>query len=443
MSQFVRASKFRHVFAENPKIEHSWVGMRLATTTGEQSYIKASGKYFALATAGGGGPFSVYDLAHPGRVKEQGNQVLGHSSAVLDFDWNPFDDCMIASASDDSTVKVWQIPEDGMKDNITEPVVDLRGHGRKVMLCKWNPTVNMALASCSSDQAVKLWDVSRGSEMWTFNGNPELTNDLAWDHNGNLLATSCKDKHVRVIDGRTGTTASDFEAHEGSKSTKVVYLGASGHLASVGFTKQSQRELKIWDPRKNNTCLKKMDIDQAAGVILPFFDVDTNVLYLCGKGDGNVRYYEISHDDPFCYGLSEFRSTVSCKGACTVPKRANNILGCETMKILKLTVTDGVQPLSFIVPRKSDAFQEDIFPDSAAPVAAHGVDEWLAGSDKVPVTMSLDPAKAGAAHGGPAKPSMTRQTSVKSVSSLSKENDEMAKRIAYLETKLSEAGISF
>ena len=97
--------------------------------------------------------------------------------------------------------------------------------------------------------------------------------------------------------------------------------------------------------------------------------------------------------------LSEFRSTTSCKGMCMVPKRANNIMGCETAKMLKLTPNDGVQGLSFIVPRKSDAFQDDIFPDTAAPVAAHTADEWLAGSSKNPVTIPLDPAKAGSIPG--------------------------------------------
>ena len=44
-----------------------------------------------------------------------------------------------------------------------------------------------------------------------------------------------------------------------------------------------------------------------------------------------------------------------------VPKRGLNIMGCETARLLKLTA-NSVEPLSFHVPRKSEAFQEDIFP---------------------------------------------------------------------------------
>jgi len=182
----------------------------------------------------------------------------------------------------------------------------------------------------------------------------------------------------------------------------------------------------------------RIDIDQAAGVIMPFFDVDTNMIWLAGKGDGNIRYYEFVKHDPWCFPLAEFRSTTSCKGICIIPKRANDIMKCETARILKLTPNDGVQPLKFIVPRKSDAFQDDIFPDSAAGIAAHTADEWLAGSSKTPVLASLDPAKGGGggAAAGAKKPAM------KTMASVSAELAAANKKIAELEAKLKEAGIA-
>ena len=32
---------------------------------------------------------------------------------------------------------------------------------------------------------------------------------------------------------------------------------------------------------------------RGAGVILPFYDEESSLLYLAGKGDGNIRYYEV------------------------------------------------------------------------------------------------------------------------------------------------------
>ena len=36
MSSFIRASKYRHVYVEPPKVDQTYKGFRLATVTGEQ-----------------------------------------------------------------------------------------------------------------------------------------------------------------------------------------------------------------------------------------------------------------------------------------------------------------------------------------------------------------------------------------------------------------------
>jgi len=55
---------------------------------------------------GGGGPFAVVAYGQYGRFDPSSPVVSGHSAAVLDFEWNPFHDEILASASEDSTIKV-------------------------------------------------------------------------------------------------------------------------------------------------------------------------------------------------------------------------------------------------------------------------------------------------------------------------------------------------
>jgi coronin-1B/1C/6 len=181
--------------------------------------------------------------------------------------------------------------------------------------------------------------------------------------------------------------------------------------------------------------VKKIDIDQAAGVIMPFYDEDTQVLYLAGKGDGNVRYYEFVSEEPYAFPLADFRSSVSAKGMAVVPKRGLDIMGCETARLLKLT-SNTVEPLSFRVPRKSEAFQDDIFPDTKSGEAAHSADEWLGGSDLPPKTMSLNPANKSA--GGEKKAFVA----AKSAAVLQAELDAANARIAELVARLEAAGLS-
>lgn len=253
---------------------------------------------------------------------------------------------------------------------------------------------------------------------------------------------------VRIVDGQTGKESSVTipNAHEGVKSTKIQWMGESGKLLTTGASKQSGREMKVWDIRNLSASLHSEAVDTASGALIPLYDQDTSVLYLCGKGDGQIRLYEFEDKDPFMYKLTDgFRSTVPGKGYCTVPKRGLDIMDCETTRILKLTNKDGIHPLRFIVPRKSDAFQDDIFPPAPAPTHAHTCSEWLNGSSKLPVTMKLDPQSMAATGGcaGNNSAGGAKKTAIKTVPMLTKEMSKMKRHIQDLEKKLKESGVSY
>mmetsp|Transcript_7319 Transcript_7319/g.21626 ORF Transcript_7319/g.21626 Transcript_7319/m.21626 type:complete len:446 (-) Transcript_7319:62-1399(-) len=442
MSSFVRASKYRHVYVEPPKTECTYKGFRLATVTGEQQYIKGNTKFFAVALSGGGGPFAVIPYSKFGAFAPGTPVIAGHKSAVLDFDFNTFHEHIIASASEDSTIKVWGIPPEGLTETVTDPLVDLHGHGRKVTLLRFHPTANNVLGSVSGDFSVKIWDIEKGGEISTMGCHEQLIQDFVWDFEGKMWATSCKDKKVRLGDPRANAVAAEVPtAHEGAKSSKLAFLGAWDRFASVGFTKQSQRQIKFWDVKKLDSPVHTISLDQSSGVIMPYYDVDTRILYTCGKGDGNIRYFECTPDKPWAFALSEHRSRTASKGVCFLPKRGLDVMKCETARCLKLVSQNGqgsVEPLSFIVPRKSDAFQDDLYPDTFAGLPSCTSDEWVAGATKAPLLTSMDPAKAGAVKAGqPTKAFVP----MKSSAQLSKELEAAEARIKVLEERLKKAGL--
>jgi len=445
----IRSSKYRHVFCDQPKPENTYTGFRLATVTGEQQYIKASAKYYIVPLFGGGGPLHVGRLDRAGRFKSGTSQVVsGHSGAVLDIDFNPFDDSMFASASEDTTIKIWNIPEDweptdenGVAkpgEDLTESIVDLTGHRKKVTLLRFHPTASNVLASTSADHTVKVWDVEKSEEISTSaDFGDYLIQDIVWDIRGEMFATSCKDKNVRFVDPRTAVTVDTIQTpHDGLKSTKLSYLGDSGKILTAGASRQNSREMKVWDLKNLSKPLSVESIDTASGALLPLFDNDSNILYLCGKGDGIIRPYEFENKGPYLHKLNDgFRSNTPAKGMCMVPKRGLDVMGCETARILKLTNNNGIHPLRWTVPRKSDAFQDDIFPDCSSSTPSHTADEWVAGSNKYPVKMSLDPAVAGTNK-------VVAKQKMRTVLTISAELDEAKERIALLEEKLRKAGIS-
>lgn len=111
-----------------------------------------------------------------------------------------------------------------------------------------------------------------------YGGCSELIQDIAWNYVGRTYAVSSKDKTVRFVDARSSEEVAQIkEAHEGAKSVKMTFLGAKDKLVSFGFTRQSQRQLRVWDPRNLDKALSTVQIDQAAGVIMPFYDEDTDM----------------------------------------------------------------------------------------------------------------------------------------------------------------------
>jgi hypothetical protein len=109
--------------------------------------------------------------------------------------------------------------------------------------------------------------------------------------------------------------------------------------------------MALWEARDLSKPLLKQTIDSASGLIMPFFDKDTSLLFLAGKGDGNIRYYEVVDEAPYIHYISEFKSNVPQRGLCLLPKRAVNVSECEVVRICKLS-TKLNEPVSFQVPRK-------------------------------------------------------------------------------------------
>ena len=48
-------------------------------------------------------------------------------------------------------------------------------------------------------------------------------------------------------------------------------------------TQTRDREIAVWDTRALTSPLARESVDTAPGVLLPFFDADTNMLFFVGK----------------------------------------------------------------------------------------------------------------------------------------------------------------
>lgn len=386
----VRSSKFRHVFGSPARKELCYEGIKITKNAHDSNFCAVNPKFLAVVTeSAGGGVFLVLPLKQTGRVSSSAPKVCGHRGPVTDVKWNPFNDNVIASCSDDTTIKIWQIPDGGLVINVTEWMVDLHGHSKRVSYIEWHPTAENILLSAGTDFKCMLWNVESAECIQTIAVHPDTIFSISWNRDGSLFATTCKDKCIRVIDPRAGTVVAQGQGHLGAKASKAIFLD-NHRLFTTGFSKMSERQLAVWDVDNLSKPLKMDNIDASSGVLIPYYDYDTKVMFLAGKGDGNIRYYEIVEEAPFIHFLSQFQSGSPQRGFGQMPKRGLDFKKCEIVRFYKLhTQRDICEPLSMIVPRKSEIFQDDLYPPTASSCQSMSADEWISGMNRDPIVVSL------------------------------------------------------
>ena len=223
--KIVRESKFRHIYGHALKHPEIYENVNVTKSSVNSTFCCVNPKFLAIVVeVTGGGSFLVLDLEKTGRVDRNTPLVSGHASFISDLAWCLHNDNLIASGSEDGTIKIWQIPDTGLEANMTEPVADLIGHKRRVVLLNWHPTVNLVLLSAGLDNQIFIWNVNTGLILTEIQ-QPDLIYSAVWNYEGSALAVSCKDKFIRVYNPRNGKESREaFKAHEGSKSVKLVFM---------------------------------------------------------------------------------------------------------------------------------------------------------------------------------------------------------------------------
>lgn len=265
---------------------------------------------------------------------------------------------------------------------------------RKVGHVLFNPAAENVLASASGDFTVKIWDIEGGSAKLQLKVG-DIVQSLSWNAEGSLLCTTSRDKKLRVWDVRQEKPALEVPGHSGAKNSRSVWLGEHDRIATTGFSRMSDRQLGLWDIKNPQEPIGGFErLDSISGVCVPFWDEGTQCVYLAGKGDGNIRYFEYANDK-FEY-LSEYKSTEPQRGIAFLPKRGVNLKENEVMRAFKTVNDNYIEPVSFIVPRRAETFQDDIYPPTTGLKPALGSGAWFDGKTDLPPKLDMESLYEGA-----------------------------------------------
>jgi len=83
-----------HVYGTAYKREQCYENLRVSRNAWDTNLVKVNSKFLSVnLEASGGGQFQVIPLESVGKLSQDYPVYAGHTAAVLDTDFNPFNDC--------------------------------------------------------------------------------------------------------------------------------------------------------------------------------------------------------------------------------------------------------------------------------------------------------------------------------------------------------------
>ncbi|XP_063962211.1 coronin-1A-like [Lytechinus pictus] len=392
--RFVRESKLRNVFGKEFKKDQCFESIRVTKNNNAQLICAVNPKLVAVVTdKGGGNSLLVLPHSKTGRIATDPPQ-LSQGAAIIDIAWSPFNDNLIASSDENGFVNFWVISDEGVTENCEEPSLSMKAHEKRCSMIRWHPLAENVLLTAGMDSRVCVWNMDDASIIVDIK-TTDVVQDLCWSPDGKKFATASKDKKIRIYNGRTGQLEQELAGHDSPREMRISLL-KDNKLLTTGFTRESRREYKLMKLKDHGEpeCLLQDQLDQTNAPLYIFADPDLNIVYLVGKGDSVFRYYEVNDEEPYFHYISTHQSKTAQRGMGFMPKRGLNVNACEIARMYKVSLSSSgsvgtVEPISMIVPRKSELYQEDIYPDTLANEYAVQACEWLEGKDGTPKYMSM------------------------------------------------------
>ncbi|XP_011336280.1 coronin-7 isoform X3 [Ooceraea biroi] len=387
-----KASKYKNAAPIVPKPEACIRDISVGSYQTYGNNITASAAFMAFNVDHNGSSLAVLPLEDCGRKSKTMPLLHAHADTVTDMEFSPFHDGLLATGSQDCLVKLWHIPESGLEESLCNPECTFSHRQRRVETVCWHPSAEHLLTTTSFTN-LSLWDVLSQQELFSNSDHTEVIQSASWKQDGTVLATSCKDKQLRIIDPRVSScVVNSCSSHQSIKDSRLVWLNNSDRILTTGFDAARLRQVYIRDLRHLNDPVKTLELDCSTGILMPLFDPDTNMLFLAGKGDTTIMYMEVTDKDPHLVeGIRH--SGEQTKGVCLVPKRALNVMQAEVNRLLQLT-SNMVIPIMYQVPRKTYRdFHADIYPETTGCIAQNNAAAWIKGHNAAVPKISLDPAK--------------------------------------------------
>ncbi len=244
--------------------------------------------------------------------------LTGHTAAVTGVAFSP-DSTLLATASQDRTVRLWEARTGELRYTLTDHPLGLnavafspdgtvfatacndtharvwdtasgalrammKGHTDWVRAVAFSPD-GRSLATASDDGTAKLWDPDTGQYHGTLTGHKSWVRAVAFSPDGTLLATASNDGTARLWDVATRKARTTLEGHTGW--VPALAFSPDGARLATG---SHDRTALLWDTATGRRTLLDLPVGMVTGVA---FAPDGAALAL-GSDDGTVQLADIA-----------------------------------------------------------------------------------------------------------------------------------------------------
>jgi len=232
----------------------------------------------------------------------------GHTDSVMGLAWNRLQGTVLATASADKTVRLWDLASpDGAC------VRALEHHGDKVQAVRWHPSEASVLVTGAFDRTGAVLDVRAEGAQQTLRLRADVE-CAAW-FGESLVLMSTEDGHVTCYDVRTGKDVWTLSAH----TSAVAGLSVNPEAAHVFATCSPDKAVKLWSAKEGSPALLASKDDLGLGKL---FDVsfcrDAPHLLGIGGSTGQVAVWNTLDCAPMSEALGMRRNVTPAGGSVIV-----------------------------------------------------------------------------------------------------------------------------
>ncbi|MCQ2820971.1 MAG: hypothetical protein MJ252_27245 [archaeon] len=357
--------------------------IELMSKTTEGNLIDCNSKYLAVSFVPYFADKGCVVILDPTKksydVSSSDYRIKGHDVFVSNVKFSPFKENLLATCSQDASIKLWELPKDGLYSDITEEAQVYTGHEKRTIFSEFNPCCEDVMASGALDKTMQVWNMIKAAKLCEFTFNEALT-DLQWNLEGTLLGAAQKEEQY-IIDPRANSIVASLHPFQVHKPSRINFITEDTFLSS-GFTGDGKKELKLYD-------LRKPDGDPLASQVCPvpspafysFYDECNKLIYFTGKATEKYYVFDVNNND--IIPAYTYQSKVH-KAICPLPKRYVDWKSSQLMQFCCVE-KNNIFFEEFCILAKTKEFNKTIYPPIHAGEPSIDFNSWITGGNPKPI----------------------------------------------------------